>query len=188
LSSYASGRLLHASPKDDWPVLCCCVLLTPFRDRYIEHVAPFGLRLCVRVQPAALRTPPSDARSPSRDPLRASWRGGLLPRCKLWSPSPDPIQSPWDRVATAHPLGKYLPHYADKSEETEPKHHVQQNHSRRPPRMECKSEKQLRIIASTSRSTSQPRKAGRTTRASMRPAPNGIASSHGVLFSELSGS
>ena len=63
---------------------------------------------------------PSDARSPSRDPLRASSRCGLLPQSKFGSPSADPFQSPREWVATAHPLGKHVPQTADKPEETEP--------------------------------------------------------------------
>src|SRR5260370_3272855 len=52
--------------------------------------------------------------------MRASTRGGLVPHSESGSPSADPVQSPWEWVATAHPLGKHVPQTADKPKETEP--------------------------------------------------------------------
>jgi single-strand DNA-binding protein len=56
---------------------------------------------------------PSDARSPSQNPLRASPRCGLLTPANVWSPSADSVQSPREWVATAHPPGKHVPQTAD---------------------------------------------------------------------------
>ncbi|MDX6464141.1 MAG: single-strand DNA-binding protein, partial [Acidobacteriaceae bacterium] len=59
-------------------------------------------------------------RSPFQNPLRASARCGLLPHSESGSPSADSVQSPWEWVATAHPLGKHVPQTADKPKEMEP--------------------------------------------------------------------
>jgi hypothetical protein len=74
--------------------------------RLLNRAAPFRFAfLSAFSVPRAKHPRPSDARSPSQNPLRASARCGLLPPGKLWSPSADSIQSPREWVATAHPLG-----------------------------------------------------------------------------------
>jgi single-strand DNA-binding protein len=49
----------------------------------------------------------------------APFRCGLLPRDKLGSLSTNLFPSPREGVAPAHPLGKHVPHPADKSKEKE---------------------------------------------------------------------
>jgi len=78
---------------------------------------PFCLRSACRAQSTpALRT---HALLPKirYAPLK---RCGLLTPGKLWSPSADFVQSPWEWVATTHPPGKHVPQTADKPKETEP--------------------------------------------------------------------
>jgi single-strand DNA-binding protein len=78
---------------------------------------PFYLRSACRAQDTpALRT---HALLPRIRCAPLKWCG-LLPPGKLWSPSADSIQSPREWVATPHPLGKHVPHPADKPKETEP--------------------------------------------------------------------
>src|SRR5271154_2862806 len=101
---------------------------------------PVCLSICI--QRAALKAPPPFGRTLSfpKSATRLSARCGLLPHSESGSPSADSVQSPWEWVATAHPPGKHVPHPADKSEETEAKHHVQQSHPHRPPRTERRSQ------------------------------------------------
>jgi hypothetical protein len=64
--------------------------------------------------------------------MGAEGSAGELPQSKFGSPSPDPVQSPREAVATAHPLGKHVPHPADTTKRNGAKHYVQQNHPHRP--------------------------------------------------------
>jgi single-strand DNA-binding protein len=87
----------------------------------LNKVAPFRFAfLSAFSVPRSKHPRPADARSPSQNPLRASARCGLLAPGKLGSLSADSVQSPREWVATAHPLGKHVPHPADKPKETEP--------------------------------------------------------------------
>ncbi|MCU1247944.1 MAG: hypothetical protein JWQ49_973 [Edaphobacter sp.] len=107
-------------------------------------------------------------------------RCGLLPQSKFGSPSADSIQSPREWVATPHQLGKHVPQTADKPKETELNTMFNKSSSSAASDRTQKP-KPLRTTKSTSSSTSPPRKAGRTTRANRKPAPNGIASSPGAI-------
>jgi hypothetical protein len=85
------------------------------RESRRTGVAPFRFAFLSAFSVPRSRHPrPSDARSPSQNPLRASTRCGLLPQSKFGSPSADSIQSPREWVATAPPLGKHVPQTADK--------------------------------------------------------------------------
>src|SRR6202051_5031819 len=87
----------------------------------LNREAPFRFAfLSAFSVPRSKHPRPSDARSPSQHPLRASARCGLLAPGKLGSLSADSVQSPREWVATAHPLGKRVPQTADKPKETEP--------------------------------------------------------------------
>src|SRR6202022_716392 len=91
------------------------------RESPLNRVAPFRFAfLSAFSVPRSKHPRPSDARSLSQNPLRASARCGLLTPGKLWSPSADSVHSPREWIATAHPLGKHVPHPADKPKETEP--------------------------------------------------------------------
>ena len=84
---------------------------------------PASLLVCLSicVQRAALKTPPPFGRTLSfPESATRLYRCGLLAPGKLGSLSADSVQSPREWVATAHPLGKHVPHPADKPEETEP--------------------------------------------------------------------
>jgi hypothetical protein len=143
---------------------------------------------------------PSDARSPFQ--IRYA-------PLQVRTPSPRQAGVPFRRFypvalgvgRTAHPPGKHVPQTADKPKETEPNtmfnkvtfigrlgqkrrsqnRSEQQSHFHRPPRTKTPKPKPLRTTKSTSSSTSQPRKAGRTTRANTRTAPSGTASSPGGI-------
>src|SRR5258708_17626721 len=74
---------------------------------------PVCLSICV--QRAALKTPPPFGRTLSFPTSAARLCScGLLAPGKLGSLSADSVQSPWERVATAHPPGKHVPQTPDK--------------------------------------------------------------------------
>ena len=98
---------------------------------------PFYLRSACHAQNTpALRT---HALLP-RIRLRASARCGLLPQSKFGSPSADSVQSPREWVATAQPPGRACTADSGQTKRNGAKHHVQQNHSHRPPRTERRSQ------------------------------------------------
>src|ERR1700733_5107894 len=87
------------------------------RTERLPSGLPFYLRSACRAQcTPALRTHALLSKI-RYAPLK---RCGLLPHSQSGSPSADSVQSPWEWVATAHPLGKHVPHPADKPKETEP--------------------------------------------------------------------
>ena len=125
---------------------------------------------------------PSDARSPSQNPLRASQ--------EVRTPCPRQAGVPFRRFRPVAlgvgrdgtPSGQACTADSGQTKRNGAKYHVQQSHPHRPPRTERRSqnrsEQQREYVILQHRN---PRKAGRTTRAITRTAPNGTASSLGGI-------
>ena len=79
------------------------------------------------------------------------------------------------------PLGKHVPQIADKPKENGANTMLNRITLIGRPSDRTQKPRPLRTTTSSSSSTSPPRRAGRTTRATTRPAPNGIASMPGVI-------
>jgi hypothetical protein len=107
--------------------------------------------------------------------LRASQEVRTLAPSKLWSPSADSIQSPREWVATAHPLGKHVPQTADKPKERKP--NIMFNKAiligRLGQNAEAKTAQNNKEYVTLNIATQESR---RTTKANMRIAPSGTAS------------
>jgi hypothetical protein len=83
----------------------------------LNFAAPFRFAFLSAFSVPRSKHPPSDARSPFRNPLCASQEVRTPSPGELWSPSADPVQSPWEWVAMAHPPGKHVPQTAPRSDE-----------------------------------------------------------------------
>src|ERR1700736_5236096 len=103
------------------------------------------------------------------------------PLHKLWSPSAEfyPVAEGVGRDGT--PVGQACTADSGQTKRNGAKYQCSTKSSSSAASDRTPKPKPLKTTASTSSSTSQPRKAGRTTKASTKPAPNGIASSPGAI-------
>ena len=104
------------------PVLRLTLLVSEFafathamRENRCTRRLPSGLPFCLRSACRAQSTPALRTHALLPKIRFAPLNGcGLPTPGKLWSPSADSVQSPWEWVATAHPPGKHVPQTADK--------------------------------------------------------------------------
>ena len=152
----------------------------------IEHGSSRPVCLSVCVQRAAPRTSPPFGRT-------LSFPESASRLFEVRTPAPKQVWVPFHRSTpvaeggdgAAHPPGKRVPQTADKPDETELNTPCSTKSSSSAASDRTQKPKPPRTTASTLSSTSLPRRAGRTTRANTRPAPNGTASTPGRDLSKF---
>ncbi len=156
----------------------------------MNRAAPLRFAFLICVQSAALKDTPALRTHALLPRIRCAPSRGAdsCPRASCGPLPAGSIQSPRGVGRDRHTRwAKHVPQdQRTNQKETELKHHVQQSHFHRLAsgrNAEAKTAQNNKEI--TSSSTSQPRKAGRMTKATTRTAPNGIASMPGVISPNL---
>jgi hypothetical protein len=148
----------------------------------VEQGGSLLVCLSICVQRAALKTPPPFGRT-------LSCPQSAAPLSEVRTPAPKQVWVPFRRFCpvaegvgrNGTPVGQACTADSEQTKRNGAKHDVQQSHPSSAALDRTQKPKPLKITASTSSSILQPRKAGRTTKATTKPAPSGTASMPGGI-------